>query len=126
MFIGLNPSTADEIIDDPTVRRCIGYARDWGHVALCMTNLFAFRATSPIDMKAAKDPIGPDNDRILIEMAKGAGIIVAAWGIHGAYRGRDKAVMELIPSVFCLGKSKNGYPRHPLYLRKDVKLEILA
>lgn len=64
-FIGLNPSTADETRDDPTIRRCIGFAKLWGYGALCMTNLFAFRATKPRDMRQAADPIGPENMALL-------------------------------------------------------------
>ena len=72
MFIGLNPSTADEVQDDPTIRRCIGYAKEWGYGAFCMTNIFAFRATDPRVMKAQADPVGPENDKWLTECAKGA------------------------------------------------------
>lgn len=121
MFIGLNPSTADEAKDDPTIRRCIGYARKWGYGGLCMTNLFAYRATLPKDMKAADDPIGPDNDRSLVDMAKGAGVIIASWGIHGAHVGRDKKVMEMIPRLSVLKLTKDGYPAHPLYLPGELK-----
>ena len=121
MFIGLNPSTADEIEDDPTIRRCIGYAKDWGYSGLCMTNLFAFRATLPTVMKSQADPIGPDNDRYLLDMAKYAGVIVAAWGVNGNHLGRDKRVFEMINNLHHLGFTKEGYPRHPLYLKKDLR-----
>jgi len=121
MFIGLNPSTADEQNDDPTVRRCIGYARDWGYAGLCMTNIFAFRATLPIDMKAAEDPIGPANDRTLIDMAEYAGVVIAAWGVHGTYLGRDKEVCKIIPKLHYLKLTKDGYPGHPLYLPKNLR-----
>jgi Protein of unknown function (DUF1643) len=70
-FIGLNPSTADELIDDNTITRCIAFAKLWGFEALCMTNLFAFRATRPCDLRATVAPVGPDNDRYLLEMARG-------------------------------------------------------
>ena len=121
MFIGLNPSTADETNDDPTVRRCIGYARGWGYAGLCVTNLFAFRATSPHDMKAVDDPIGPQNDKSLIEMAECAGVIVAGWGVHGAYLGRGEDVRNMIPRLHYLKLTKNGFPAHPLYLPKRLK-----
>jgi hypothetical protein len=78
MFVGLNPSTADEGGDDPTIRRCVGFARDWGYSGLCMTNLFAFRATQPKDMLAQADPVGPNNDETLTRLAKEAKVIVAA------------------------------------------------
>lgn len=121
MFIGLNPSTADETHDDPTIRRCIGFARDWGYAGLCMTNLFSFRSTLPAEMKVAEDPIGPDNNRYLSVISKNAGVIVAAWGVDGGHLGRDKGVRELIPNLNYLKLTKDGYPAHPLYLPKDLK-----
>lgn len=121
MFIGLNPSTADEIEDDPTVRRCIRYARDWGYSGLCMMNLFAFRATLPADMKAAQDPVGPNNERFLIDMSKYAGIVVAVWGVNGSYLGQDSRVQKMIPNLSHLKLTKNGFPGHPLYLPKGLK-----
>lgn len=119
-FIGLNPSTADEVQDDPTVRRCIDFAKRWGYGALCMTNLFAFRATDPRVMKAASDPIGPENDAWLARIATGAGTVVAAWGNHGEFMGRDKAVAALLPRLACLGVTSKGFPRHPLYVRSTT------
>lgn len=121
MFIGLNPSTADETKDDPTVRRCIGYARAWGYAGLCMTNLFAFRATLPGDMMSAENPVGVENNRTLVEMAENAGLVVAAWGIHGMYLGRDNEVSRLIPDLYYLKLTRNGFPAHPLYLPKRLK-----
>lgn len=120
MFVGLNPSTADETLDDPTIRRCIAFAKAWGYAGLCMTNLFAFRATQPEDMKAASDPVGPDNDLHLKALAEGAGVIVAAWGVHGTYRGRHNAVRAMLPELRCLALTKDGHPGHPLYLRKTL------
>ncbi|HEC24975.1 MAG TPA: DUF1643 domain-containing protein, partial [bacterium] len=76
MFIGLNPSTADETEDDPTIKRCINYSKDWGYGGLCMVNLFAFRATSPSDMRASIEPIGSDNDEWIQKLSKEAGVIV--------------------------------------------------
>ena len=123
MFIGLNPSTADEINDDPTVRRCLGYARDWGYGGLIMTNIFAFRATNPRVMKASPDPIGPLNDSWLTVSARRAVVVVAAWGNHGAYQGRGRKVVELLGQMgvklMCLGVMKVGEPCHPLYLPKN-------
>ena len=116
MFVGLNPSTADETLDDPTIRRCARFARDFGCGGLCMTNLFAFRATRPHDMMIEGDPIGPDNDRWLLECAKRATLIVAAWGVHGAFRGRGVAVRALLPRLRHLGLTQAGQPRHPVYV----------
>lgn len=120
MFIGLNPSTADETEDDPTIRRCITFAKAWGYDGLCMTNLFAFRATDPEVMLAESDPVGPGNDGHLLSMAKGAGIVIAAWGTPGAHMKRDAAVRELIPNLHYLRLTKAGHPGHPLYLPADL------
>lgn len=121
MFIGLNPSTADEVEDDPTVRRCIQFAKDWGYGALCMTNLFAFRATDPGVMKAHPEPIGPDTNTVLVELAKSAGVVIAAWGNHGSHRARDRQVIALLPNLRCLKVTKADQPSHPLYLSKALK-----
>lgn len=119
-FIGLNPSTADEQVDDPTIRRCIGFARDWGYGGLVMTNLSAFRATKPAVMKTAAEPVGRDNDSWLMRVAAEARVVVAAWGNDGAYLGRDHQVRRLMPSLHCLDLTKRGRPRHPLYLPAEL------
>lgn len=121
MFIGLNPSTADETNDDPTIRRCIGFARAWGYGALCMANLFAYRATDPADMKKAAEPVGWENDHTLTTLARGAGVVVAAWGAHGTYKGRDQSVRLLVPNLHFLRLTKDGHPGHPLYLPASLK-----
>lgn len=120
MFVGLNPSTADEKLDDPTIRRCVAFAKAWGYAGLCMTNLFAFRATQPADMMAAADPVGPDNDKHLLALSSEAGVIVAAWGVHGSFGGRDVAVRVMLPALHCLKITKDGHPGHPLYLAKTL------
>ena len=131
-FIGLNPSTADAQEDDPTIRRCIGFARQWGYDGLHMVNLFAYRATNPKNMKAAPDPVGPDNDRTIRKVCYQSETVVACWGAHGEYRHRGEYVASLFPvlgpqdtliPLHCLGCTKAGHPRHPLYLRKDTELE---
>lgn len=119
LFVGLNPSTADETTDDPTIRRCVRFARDWGYGALCMANLFAFRATDPKVMMAEPEPVGPANDGNLACAHLGAGITIAAWGAHGGHRGRDKEVLQMLSGFHHLGLTKGGKPRHPLYLRAD-------
>ncbi len=121
MFIGLNPSTADETLDDPTVRRCIRYAKDWGYGALCMTNIFAWRNTDPKCMKREADPVGPENNKTLIFLAKHAGIVVAAWGTHGSHIGRHLTVMAMLTELHALKVTKDGFPGHPLYLPLDAK-----
>ena len=123
MFIGLNPSTADETEDDPTIRRCIKFAQSWGFGGLCMVNLFAIRATDPRNMLKHPEPIGIDNDEHLIMISDKAGKIVAAWGTRGDHKNRDKEVMAFIPDMFCLEITKEGFPKHPLYIRSNTKLK---
>jgi hypothetical protein len=125
-FVGLNPSTADETIDDPTIRRCINFAKGWGYGRLQMLNIFAYRATDPLVMRLAEDPIGPDNDAWIAEAAAKSKLVIAAWGMHGAYRDRQQRVEQLLDfkDVWCLGKTKSGCPRHPLYLRASTEPEI--
>lgn len=120
LFIGLNPSTADENADDPTVRRCVGFARSWGYSAVCMANLFAFRATDPGAMKRAEDPVGPRNNRYLRDLAANADLVVAAWGTHGSFMGRDQQVRAMLPKLHCLRLTQRGHPAHPLYLPKSL------
>jgi hypothetical protein len=120
MFIGLNQSTADEVEDDPTIRRCVSFARSWGYGGLVMGNLFAYRATKPAEMMAANDPVGAENDEHLLALARDARIIVAAWGNKGAYQGRSMEIKALIPSLHALTVTTAGQPGHPLYLRKTL------
>lgn len=121
MIVGLNPSTADEKEDDPTIRRCVQFARSWGYGGLCMANLFAFRATKPADLFAASDPIGAGNDDWLIKLSESAGVVVAAWGNGGTHLGRAKRVTQLIPDLHCLKLNRTGEPAHPLYLSADLR-----
>jgi hypothetical protein len=86
-----------------------------------MTNIFAYRATDPREMKTQRDPVGTENNRWLTQVAYCSQLRVAAWGTHGSYRGRDREVLELLPDLHCLGVNKDGSPKHPLYLRKDLK-----
>jgi hypothetical protein len=122
MFVCLNPSTADETKDDPTVRRCINYSKDWGFGGFIMVNLFAFRATDPKDMKAEYEPIGKHNDAWIKHMSYKAGIVVAAWGTHGVFLRRNEEVLELLKGkLYYLELSKDLHPKHPLYLKKILK-----
>ncbi|MFQ3247759.1 MAG: hypothetical protein ACI9SP_004418 [Arenicella sp.] len=120
MIVGLNPSTADEVKDDPTLTRCINFAKSWGYGGVCMTNLFAYRATDPKDMKAQNDPIGANNDIWLNKLANDAGIVVAAWGNDGSYLSRSNMVVEMLPNLHYLKMNKSGEPAHPLYLKADL------
>jgi len=119
MFVGLNPSTADEVEDDPTVTRCINFAKSWGYGGLCIANIFAYRATKPSDMMAAQEPIGSSNDDWLIKLACDAGVVVAAWGNGGRHQNRSKHVVKLLPKLHCLKMNTSGEPAHPLYLNSD-------
>jgi hypothetical protein len=122
-FIGLNPSTADATIDDPTVRRCIGFARDWGFGSLVLVNLFALRSTEPSKLYSAREPVGPENDDWLRDAGQSAETVIAAWGAHGGFLDRDRVAREMLPNLKCLGRTRGGHPRHPLYLSKDTPLE---
>ena len=120
LFIGLNPSIADENIDDPTITRCINFAKDWGYGALLMANLFAFRSTYPKEIYLIDDPIGKDNDHYILECVKQSDLIIACWGNNGTYMDREKIIKELVPNLYCLQKNKNGTPHHPLRLPRDI------
>lgn len=120
-FVGLNPSTADETQDDPTIRRCIRFARDWGYARLKMLNLYAYRATDPRELRAAADPIGPENDHVLSVVFGGSDLIVAAWGCHAEPERVAEVMAWPIRPRVCLGLTKDGAPRHPLYVRADTK-----
>lgn len=126
MFIGLNPSTADEAQDDPTLRRCMNYAQAWGYGSVCITNLFAFRATEPNDMKIAKNPIGPDNDKWLKKLVSQSNLIVAAWGNDGSFLNRSTEVRKFLPELHCLKCNKLGEPAHPLYQKANLSPIALA
>lgn len=127
VFVMLNPSTADEFVDDPTIRRCIGFAQSWGCTSLVVVNLYAYRATKPTDLAKADDPVGPDNDQWLRrEFGIAAALdapLVAAWGVHG--RGPRVAEVMALPGAErfqCFGTTKDGAPRHPLYLSSHTPL----
>lgn len=127
-YIGLNPSTADEKADDPTIRRCINFAKQHGFEGMYMLNLFGFRATNPDDMYAYPEPIGAGNDAAIREVAETAGMVVAAWGKpgHAIVEERAKAVYAAVASIrtmFCLGRTKDGHPRHPLYVSGRQQFE---
>ncbi|MCB9559623.1 MAG: DUF1643 domain-containing protein [Kofleriaceae bacterium] len=125
VFVMLNPSTADDRHDDPTIRRCVGFARAWGFGGVEVVNLFALRATDPADLRAAAAPVGAGNDAaIAAAVARGrAGAIVVAWGVHGALHGRDREVAARLAPYRprCLGVTRDGAPRHPLYVRADAR-----
>jgi hypothetical protein len=125
-MVMLNPSTADAEKDDPTIRRCIAFAARERFGGVEILNLFAFRATAPAGLKAAADPVGPDNDLHLRDLFGRHRTILAAWGLHGAYLGRAEAIMRLAATLgarlTCLGRTAHGHPRHPLYARGDCAI----
>lgn len=121
MFVGLNPSTADENRDDSTVAKCIRYAQQWGYGGLIMANIFGYRSTDRSALRNVADPIGPENNHHLLSASKSAGIVIAAWGNDGAYFGRGKDVRKILPGLHCLKFNKSGEPAHPLYLSASLK-----
>jgi len=124
MFIGLNPSTADEMEDDPTIRRCVGFAKDWGYGGILMLNAYAFHSTDPKGLKAVIDPVGPQNDEALGYRRSQCGLVIAAWGSHCS-PDREMQVCQAIGKVIhCLGRTKSGKPKHPLYLKADTKPDV--
>lgn len=127
-FVMLNPSTADASVDDPTIRRCIGFAKREGCGALKVVNLFAYRATKPTALLTATDPEGPENGNALVSaVADSDGPVIAAWGAWPGARGAGRAAIKRFSDKLqCLGRTKDGWPRHPLYVRADEPLQPLA
>jgi hypothetical protein len=122
MFICLNPSIADGNTDDPTLRRLMGFAYQWGFGGLYLGNLFAFRSTSPVALHKSINIIGPDNNQHLLTMSLFCSKVVFAWGNHGNLNNRDQQVVEMFGEAACIGKTNEGHPKHPLYLKKDSSL----
>ena len=129
LWIMLNPSTADDTRNDPTIRRCITFAGLWGYRHLDVCNMYGYRATKPADLWMAADPVGPANLQTIGFAAERAHRIVCAWGQHGnRNRGRQReAVLRVLQPqldrLYCLGRTANGEPRHPLMLPADTPLE---
>jgi hypothetical protein len=122
LFIGLNPSTATEEKNDPTVTRMIGFSKKWGFGRITVCNLFSFRATDPKDMKNQEDPIGEHNDNLIKEELENADLIVAAWGNHGTFKARGSEVSKYLDKYSYFGLTKAGEPKHVLYLKGDSEL----
>jgi hypothetical protein len=121
----LNPSTADAELDDPTIRRCAGFSLAAGYSGIVVGNLFAWRATKPIELTKASDPIGPENDFHLADIVSAAPVVVCAWGARGNLYGRNEQVGRIIRAAgkvpHCLRVTKDGHPAHPLYLPAILK-----
>lgn len=129
LWVMLNPSTADEETNDPTINKCRGFQEKWAGATryagdLVVVNPFALRATDPRALRRHPDPVGPDNDRHIeaaaVEVIQAGGKIVVAWGAHPFARERARYVAALLrvyaDDLWCLGVTKDGSPRHPLYV----------
>lgn len=121
LFVMLNPSTADESTDDPTIRRCIGFAKSWGFGSLCVGNLFALRTPSPDELMQHASPIGHENDQWLERLQESATLTVAAWGNSGRFQKRSSSVAQLLIEPHTLGITKLAEPRHPLYVHSATQ-----
>ena len=124
-IIMLNPSTADQSTDDPTIRRCRGFARDWAYGRLAVINLFDFRATEPAELKKAEKPCSDQNDTVILTVAKASDLVVCAWGTHGEYLDRGSRVAKALRAagvnLHLLAPTKMQLPRHPLYLKRVLQ-----
>lgn len=131
VFVGLNPSTADHEQDDPTIRRCIGFAKKHGYAGILMMNVYALRSTDPAALRKSNDPIGPENVRYFRKMLQVycACRWVAAWGAHReASKAASKMFYDIacdfdLPTFYSLGVTRGGQPKHPLYLAADTPFE---
>ena len=128
LFVLMNPSTADPICDDPTVAKCCKFAKAWGYGGIVVANTFAYRCTDQRGLIKVDDPVGPENDRHIIQMAKDAAIVIFAYGKpkHKELRSRGPGIARLViekakvtPHVLSLGS--DGTPKHPLYLKETLK-----
>lgn len=124
LFIMLNPSTADAALDDPTIRRCMGFAKAWDCAGLVVANLYALRATNPADLWKNSDPVGEENDMILAALIREHETVVCAWGANARTERVDivRKMFHRLSRPMCLGITKAGAPRHPLYIRADQPL----
>jgi hypothetical protein len=129
LWLCLNSSTADAIVNDPSVTRMMGFAKQWGFGRMDVVNLFAFRSSNPKALLGVADPVGPENDNHIAQAVAEAEVIVAGWGssIPRKLLWRRDSVRRLLvgKTVMCLNKTEEGDPRHPLYLPKTVPLEVL-
>jgi hypothetical protein len=124
-FIMLNPSTADEVVNDPTVERCQRRAKEWGYSGFIVTNIFALRSTDPKKLYSTPDPIGPANDEAIVESAMSTDLVVCGWGGHGKFMGRGDYVRAMLAAMHiaptALRVTKSGQPGHPLYIPYSAK-----
>jgi len=122
VFVGLNPSTADHRVDDPTIRRCIDFSHRWGYNAVTVINLFAYRTPYPAELKKADNPIGPYNRSHCKAVIEDAELVIACWGRYGNWFDQDLAFASWVDTPLqCLSVNRDGSPAHPLYIRADTK-----
>jgi len=120
--IMLNPSTADATEDDPTIRRVLDYAKQWGYGTLAVGNLFALRTSDPNNIYKHESPVGPKNDEYLQKIVDEAEMVVVAWGTGGSIQCREQKVADLLDvDFYALDTTKDGHPNHPLYQPKDAE-----
>lgn len=124
LWVMLNPSTTDATDDDPTIRRCIGFARSWGYGGIVVANLYALRSTNPKALWSHRDPVGPDNDATIRRLVEESGLVVAAWGVSAPAR-RAWEVRHAVTAtgrvLYVVGTTKGGQPKHPLYVKGDTQ-----
>lgn len=120
LFIGLNPSVATEDENDRTINRCIRFVSSWGYGGFYIVNLFAFITSKPEIMKAQNDPIGPGNNDHIMQLYRSCDKTIFVWGVGGKHLNRDKEIISLIPNPYCLVRTQDGSPGHPLYLKKET------
>ena len=121
LFVGLNPSTADNKIDDPTIRKCVRFADSWGYGSIEIVNLFAYKATHPKNLFTSRDPIGPENDYWIKKAYTRSDIAIACWGSFGSFQERSTKVAADLVKLHCLAINNDEEPTHPLYLSANLK-----
>ena len=122
-WIMLNPSTADAFKEDPTIKRCMSFSTLWGYDSLAVVNLYAYRATNPKRLLEISDPVGPDNLKHIKQAIEGSRLVIAAWGAFKL--GVPESLRSTLQdsSLFCLGTTKDGHPKHPLYVKAATQRE---
>lgn len=130
LFVMLNPSTADAEVDDATIRSCMRLCRSWNYGSFEVVNLYGWRATDPKALFAAAEPVGDRNDRIIETAIERCDLVIFAWGAHKMVNSRARAMRDLVlmhrPQVFCLGTTKAGHPKHPLYIKSGTPLQAFS
>jgi len=121
LFIMLNPSTADEFVEDPTIRRVVNYAKDWGYGGVYVGNLYAFRSTDPKGLKCIADPVGPENITHIQTLISLVDKVIYAWGNE---QKEPEWLKKIVETPYCIEISKKGIPKHPLYLKKCLIPQI--